>query len=115
MRAQYRQAKAAREQNLLQYQQVVLNGFREVSDTLVSRQYYAEARVADEQAVAANKEAVKVVIERYRLGQSSYYEVLQQLQQLYPAETSLVTAGLNQFLTTVQLYQALGGGWEQNP
>lgn len=115
LKSQYRQAIAAREQYLLQYQQAVLTGFREVSDALISRGYYAEARAADEQAVAAYKEAVQVVIQRYRLGQSSYYEVLQELQQLYPAENALVAAGLNQFLTTVQLYQALGGGWDNKP
>jgi multidrug efflux system outer membrane protein len=115
LRAQYRQAKAAREQYLLQYQQSVLNGFREVSDALISRQYYSQARLADEQAVAAYKEAVQIAIERFRLGQASYYEVLQEQQQLYPAEDALVTAGLNQVLTVNQLYQALGGGWENKP
>lgn len=114
LRAGYRQANAAREQYLLQYQQIVLTGFREVSDALISRQYYAQAALADEQAVAAYKEAVDVSIQRFRLGQSSYYEVLQEQQQLYPAETSLVAAGLGQFLSMVQLYQALGGGWDDH-
>lgn len=113
--AQYRQAKAARAQYLLQYQQAVLNGFREVSDALIARQYYTEARQANEQAVAAYREAVQVVLQRFRLGQSSYYEVLQEEQQLYPAEDALVAAGLNQFLSFVQLYSALGGGWEKQP
>ncbi|HLX69026.1 MAG TPA: efflux transporter outer membrane subunit, partial [Verrucomicrobiae bacterium] len=111
--AQYRQAKAARDQYWLQYQQAVLNGFREVSDALISRQYYAEARVSDEQAVAAYREAVQVVLQRFRVGQSSYYEVLQEQQQLYPAEDALVATGLNQVLSVVNLYRALGGGWEE--
>jgi multidrug efflux system outer membrane protein len=110
--AQYRQAKAAREQFRLQYEQIVLNGFREVSDALLSHQYYAEERLANEQAVAAYKDAVDVAIQRFRLGQASYYEVLQEQQQLYPAEDALVATGLNQFLSMVQLYQALGGGWD---
>lgn len=110
--AQLRQVKAARGQYWLQYEQAVLNGFREVSDALISRQYYSEARAADEQAVAAYKEAVQVAIQRFRLGQASYFEVLQEQQQLYPAENALVASGLNQFLTTVQLYRALGGGWD---
>lgn len=113
LKAGYRQLKAAREQYLLQYQQTVLTGFREVSDALISRQYYAQAALANKQAVAAYKDAVQVAIQRFRLGQSSYYEVLLEQQQLYPAETSLVTAGLNQFLSMIQLYQALGGGWDE--
>lgn len=113
--AQYRQAKAARAQYLLQYQQSVLNGFREVSDALIAHRYYTEARQANEQAVDAYREAVQVVLQRFRLGQSSYYEVLQEEQQLYPAEDALVAVGLNQFLSFVQLYSALGGGWENKP
>jgi multidrug efflux system outer membrane protein len=112
LNAQYRQAKAARDQYWLQYQSAVLNGFREVSDALVSRQLFTEARVAQETAVGANREAVQVVMERYRVGQSSYYEVLQEQQQLFPSENTLVEIGLSQLLNTVQLYQALGGGWE---
>jgi multidrug efflux system outer membrane protein len=112
LNAQYRQAKAAREQYWLQYQAAVLNGFREVSDALISRVKLAEERTALETEVGANREAVQVVTERYRVGQSSYYEVLQQQQQLFPAEDALVQTGLDQLLDTVQLYQALGGGWE---
>ncbi|HEY2081847.1 MAG TPA: efflux transporter outer membrane subunit [Verrucomicrobiae bacterium] len=112
LNAQYRQAKAARAQYWLQYQAAVLNGFREVSDALISRQLLAESRVAQETEVGAYREAVQVVMERYRVGQSSYYEVLQEQQQLFPAEDALVQTGLNQLLNTVQLYQALGGGWE---
>jgi len=113
--AQLHQTKAARQQYWLQYQQAVLNGFREVSDALLARQYLAQARIEDERAVAAYREAVQVVIQRYREGQSSYYEVLQEQQQLFPAEDALVQTGLNQFLAVIQLYRALGGGWGQQP
>ena len=110
--AQYRQAKAARAQYWLQYESAVLTAFREVSDALISRQRLAEARVEQERAVSAYQQAVQVVTERYRLGQSSYYEVLQEQQQLFPAENTLVQIRLNQLLNSVQLYRALGGGWD---
>jgi multidrug efflux system outer membrane protein len=112
LNAQLRQARALREQYWLQYQAAVLNGFREVSDALISRQRLAEERVEQETAVGAYREAVEVVLERYRIGQSSYYEVLQEQQQLFPAEDALVQTGLDELLNTVLLYQALGGGWE---
>jgi multidrug efflux system outer membrane protein len=51
-------------------------------------------------------------MERYRLGHAGYYEVLQEQQQLFPAENALVRTQLNQLLAVVQLYRALGGGWE---
>ena len=62
--------------------------------------------------MAAYQEAVKISLERYRQGDSSYYEVLQEQQELFPAEDSLVQTQLNQLLAVVQLYRALGGGWE---
>jgi len=110
--AQYREAKATREQFWLQYQATVLNAFREVSDALISRQKFADARVQQARAVAAYEEAVEVAVDRYRVGQSSYYEVLQEQQQLFPTQNALVQTRLNQLLDLVQLYRALGGGWK---
>ncbi|MGC9944200.1 MAG: efflux transporter outer membrane subunit [Verrucomicrobiota bacterium] len=116
IRAQYAQALAARNQYALQYQSAVLNALQEVSDALVSREKSAAASVEQGRAVDAYKEAVKVAIERYRLGNASYYEVLQEQQELFPAEDSLVQSQLNQLLAVVQLYLALGGGWNsQDP
>jgi len=112
LRAQYVQARAAREQFALQYQSAVLNALLEISDALVSREKSAAARVQESHAVAAYQEAVKIAMERYRLGNADYYEVLQEQQLLFPAENSLVQFQLNQLLAVVQLYRALGGGWE---
>jgi len=112
LRAQYAQARAAREQFALQYQAAVLNAFQEISDALISREKLASARMQQSRAVDAYKEAVKISMERYRLGNADYYEVLQEQQLLFPAENSLVQTQLNQLLAVVQLYRALGGGWE---
>ena len=112
LRAQYAQSRAAREQFALQYQQAVLTAFREVSDSLISREKLSIARAAQIHAVDAYKEAVKIAMERYKLGNADYYEVLQEQQLLFPAENSLVETQLNQSLVVVQLYRALGGGWE---
>jgi multidrug efflux system outer membrane protein len=112
LRAQYAQARAAREQFALQYQAAILNGLQEVSDALISREKLAIARGQQRQAVEAYQEAVKISMERYRQGDSSYYEVLQEQQELFPAEDTLVQTQLNQLLAVVQLYRALGGGWE---
>ena len=112
LNAQLRQARALREQYWLQYEAAVLNGFREVSDALISRQRLAEERVEQDTAVGAYHEAVEVVLERYRIGQSSYYDMLQEQQQLYPAEDALVQTGLDELLNTVLNDQALGSGWD---
>ena len=111
LRAQYREALAVRDQFALQYQSTVLNAFGEVSDALVSREKLATAREQEGLAVAAYKEAVDISQKRYQQGQSSYYEVLQEQQLLFPAEDGLVQTQLNQLLAVVQLYRSLGGGW----
>ncbi|MGA7742196.1 MAG: efflux transporter outer membrane subunit [Polyangia bacterium] len=113
LRARYRQAKAARDEAVLQYQATVLRALQEVADGLLSRQKLAEERVQQTHAVAAYREAVKISLERYRHGNASYYEVLQAQQQLFPAQITLVQTQLNELLALVQLYRALGGGWSE--
>jgi multidrug efflux system outer membrane protein len=112
LRAQYAQARATRDQFALQYESTVLNAFQEISDALISREKLAAARTQQARAVDAYREAVKIAMERYRLGNADYYEVLQEQQLLFPAENSLVQFQLNQLLAVVQLYRALGGGWD---
>lgn len=112
--AQYRQAQAAWEEARLLYQQTALNAFQEVSNALISRQKYEEARTMQLRAVRAYEEAVQVALKRYVAGKASYYEVLQNQQQLFPAETQLAKTDLNRFLVLVQLYKALGGGWQRS-
>ncbi len=111
LRAQYRQALAAREAARLRYQATVLNAFQEVSNGLISVRLLAEARRHQARAVHAYGVAVQVSLKRYLAGHASYYEVLQEQQQLFPAENSLVQIELNQHLALVQLYRALGGGF----
>jgi multidrug efflux system outer membrane protein len=110
--ARYRQAKAAWEQARLQYQSTILTVFQEVSNALIAREKLARERELQTQAVEAFREAVRVANERYIAGRAGYYELLQEEQQLYPAENTLTQIELNQLLAVVQLYRALGGGWE---
>jgi multidrug efflux system outer membrane protein len=111
LKGQLRQARAAWDESRFQYQSTVLNAFQEVSDALVSRQELASERVQQERAVAAYQDAVQVANQRYVGGQANYYELLQEQQLLFPAQNALTQTHLNQLLSTVQLYKALGGGW----
>jgi multidrug efflux system outer membrane protein len=112
LQAQYAQARAVREQFALQYQATVLNAFQEVSDALVSREKSAQIQTQQSHAVDAYRDAVAISLDRYRVGNADYYEVLQTQQLLFPEELSLVQTQLNQLLAVVQLYRALGGGWQ---
>jgi multidrug efflux system outer membrane protein len=108
----YREAKAACEEAKLQYQDTALNAFREVSDALISRRRFDEERAEQTQAVNAGRDAVAVATDRYQEGKASYYEVLEAQQQLFPAENALSHIEAGRRLAVVQLYKALGGGWQ---
>jgi multidrug efflux system outer membrane protein len=112
LRAQYRAAKASFEQAKASYEQSVLVAFQEVSNALESRQKLAETRVFDQQAVEALTSSVDLATQRYLNGKSSYFEVLQAQQELYPAQRAQVQAQANELIAIVQLYKALGGGWQ---
>jgi multidrug efflux system outer membrane protein len=112
LRAQYRASKAAFEAAEAAYQQTVLTAFQEVSDALIARQKLAEEFDYDGQAAAALAESVDLATQRYLNGKSSYYEVLEAQQQLYPTQSAQVQAQVGELLAVVQLYQALGGGWQ---
>ena len=56
--------------------------------------------------------SVQIATERYLNGKSSYYEVLQAQQELYPTQRALAQAQASELIAVVQLYKALGGGWQ---
>jgi multidrug efflux system outer membrane protein len=109
--AQKRQAVAFWEETRLQYQQTALLAFQDVSNALISREKYESIRTEQARSVQAYRESVKVSLQRYLAGKASYFEVLEAQQQLFPAENALATTELNRRIIIVQLYKALGGGW----
>ncbi len=112
LRAEYKGAQARFDEAKLAYQQNVLIAFGEVSDALISREKLAEASFWSAQAVAALSSAVNLATDRYLNGRSSYFEVLQAQQELYPAQRSEVQTRSGEWIAFVQLYRALGGGWQ---
>jgi len=82
-----------------------------VSTLLVAYQKLAEVETQEARAVAAYQEAVALATSRYTAGLSSYMEVLEAQQQLFPAENTRSQVRLQRLVTLVQLYKALGGGW----
>jgi outer membrane protein, multidrug efflux system len=108
---QYRQAKAARDEARLHFQQTALSALGGVSDALIMRQRLGEIREQQAREVTALETAVRVSSERYLAGKASYYEVLEAQQQLFPAQINLARTQRDQQLAIVALYKALGGGW----
>ncbi len=112
LRANLKITKAQYEEALAGHQKTVQNAFREVSDGLIAYQRTREFTVRQEQRTQANREAADLAYVRYDGGVTSYLEVLYNEQELFTAELNLAQARLNELLSVVQLYRALGGGWQ---
>lgn len=103
---------AQREQALVLYQFTVRQAFREVSDGLVAHGKLEELRKEQEALVASYQRYSKMANKRYKGGLESFLTVLDSDRQLFSAELDLAAVHLAQLVTVVQLYKALGGGWE---
>lgn len=111
LRAQKRQAVSFWEESKLQYQQTAQFAFQDVSNALITREKLEGIRAEQLRATQAYQESVRISLLRYVAGKASYFEVLDAQLQLYPAENALAVTELNRRTVIVQLYKALGGGW----
>lgn len=100
------------EQTKLQWEQTLITAFSEVSSTLVAQEKLEEVRVAQQKTVDAYQESVNLSLLRYNQGLANYYEVLEAQQLLFPAQNDLARTQRNQLQVVVDLYRALGGGWQ---
>jgi outer membrane protein, multidrug efflux system len=106
-------ARARMEQAVASYRSSVLVALREVSDAAVSYRKLDGVLVQVRLQVQATTAAERLARMRYEGGVSSYLEVLDSQRQSYSAELSLARSQLSQLLFSVQLYRALGGGWQE--
>ena len=113
LRSNLRLSEAQQKQSLLTYRQTIQTAFRQVSDALISYAKYREFSGHQERLTAAAQDAARLSDLRYRGGATSYLEVLTSQTNFFSAQLELARARLNERLTLVQLYNALGGGWEQ--
>ena len=108
-----RLTEAQRQEALLVYQQTIQQAFREVSDSLVAYRKNQEFTVQEEMLTRAAEDAVRLANSRYQGGITSYLEVLDSDTRYFAAQLDLAQAELNERLALVQLYNALGGGWQR--
>lgn len=105
---------AQRDQFVLAYQQSIQGAFRDVSDALIGYQKNQEYRAAQEKLTEAAKDAARLSNIRYNGGATSYLEVLTNETNYFSASLNLAQAQLNELLSMVELYQSLGGGWQES-
>jgi outer membrane protein, multidrug efflux system len=113
LRGNLHAAESEHEQALLAYKESIQHAFGDVSDALIGYQKLHEVRVQQQQAVADLAESVRLSVMRYRGGTTTYLEVLDGQRSLFSAELTLAQARGNEYQSLVQLYRALGGGWQQ--
>jgi multidrug efflux system outer membrane protein len=113
LRSQVRLAEARQQTAVLSYQQSIQGAFRNVSDGLVAYRKTREFRTQQELLFRSAEDAARLSHMRYNGGVTGYLEVLTNETNAFSTELGLVQAQLNELLAVVQLYQALGGGWQQ--
>jgi multidrug efflux system outer membrane protein len=105
-------AEAQRDQLVLTYQQTIQGAFRDVSNALIAYRKYRELRVQQQQLVESARDAAHLSQIRFKAGSTDYLEVLTNETNSFSAELNLAQAQGNELISLVQLYQALGGGWD---
>ena len=113
IRSTVRLSEAQQQEAVLLYQQTIQQAFREVSDSLVAYRKNQDFRTQQELLTNAAQDATRLANVRYRGGVTSYLEVLDSDTRYYEAQIDLAQAEFNERLALVQLYNALGGGWQQ--
>jgi len=112
LRGQLQLSQATKEEMVVTYQKTIAGAFRDVSNALIALNKQRTNREQQEKLVAAAQDATRLARMRYQGGSTSYLEVLTTDSTLYSAQLNLVTAQQNEALALVQLYSALGGGWQ---
>ena len=113
IRSNVRLTEAQQQEAVLVYQQSIQQSFREVSDSLIAYRKNQEFRGQEELLTNAAQDATRLSKMRYQGGVTSYLEVLDSDTRFFDAQINLAQAYLNERLALVQLYNALGGGWQQ--
>ena len=113
LKSNVRLAEAQHEQMLLTYEQTIQGAFRDVSNGLIAYQKDREFRIQQEHLVESAQDAARLSEVRFKAGTTDYLEVLTNETNSFSAELGLAQAQANELITLVQIYQALGGGWQQ--
>ena len=107
-----RLAEALRQSALVQYEKAIQTGFTEVSNALIAHQRVRESREQQELLVAALQDRTRLAYVRYRGGVDTLLNALDADRDQFQAELTLTLIRRNELLSVVQLYKALGGGWQ---
>jgi outer membrane protein, multidrug efflux system len=114
LKNEYRAALAQRDQAKFAFEKAVTQAFGEVSTALSAHQELAKSYEEQLDSVQAYRESVRLSNIRYDSGLANYLEIIDAEIELYPAERSVIIYDLGRKEALVNLYRALGGGWNLN-
>ena len=112
LKSNVRLTEAQRDDALIQYEKTIQTAFMEVSNSLIAHQRTRESREKQEELVFALEDRTRLAYIRYRGGVDTQLDALDADRDLFSAQLSLSQIRLGELLTVVQLYKALGGGWQ---
>ena len=110
--AAVRLTEAQKRELVVTYRKTIYNALREVSDALTSYGRTREERAQEELLVQALAESTRLSTLRYKGGLDSYLQVLDAQRNLFRGQLTLAQLRLQELLSYVELYRALGGGWQ---
>jgi multidrug efflux system outer membrane protein len=107
-----RLAQAQRDEARVAYEKSIATAFREVSDALIARQWTRAGRIEQEKLVAALRDRKRLAYIRYYGGLDTQLNALDADRDLLQAQLTLAQIRYSELVSVVQLYKALGGGWQ---
>lgn len=105
-------AEIEKNSQIAQYEKAIQQAFSEVSDGLVARQTYREQLDAQQALLSSTEQYFTLADQRYKGGVDSYLILLDAQRQLFQVRQDLISDRLAQLSSEVELYKALGGGWQ---
>lgn len=112
LRANLDYAEIIRDARVAEYERSIQEAFRDVSDGLAARDTYVQQVQAQSDLVEASESYFQIAERRYRTGVDSYLTLLDAQRQLFTAQQQLIGDRLSQLISEVELFKALGGGWQ---
>jgi len=111
LKNEYRASLSQRDQAKISFEKAVTQAFGEVSTSLSAHEQLGKAYQEQLKSVEAYRESVRLSTIRYDSGLSNYLEIIDAQLSMYPAQSATVTYDLERKVALVNLYRALGGGW----
>ncbi len=112
LKGQLQLSQRQKEELIVNYEKTIRTALHDVSNALVALNKQRAAREQQEKLVAAAQDAARLAQVRYQGGATAYLEVLTTNTNLFSAQLNLVGAQQGEAVALVQLYSALGGGWQ---